>query len=210
MNRINFIIDGFNLYHSLREAGKYLAGASTKWLDIKSLVQSYLPHISKDAVINNVYYFTALAHHTGPRNVHKHRKYIRCLKETGVICEENRFKEKEITCPNCASTILRHEEKETDVAVAAKLIEIYMKNECESAVIVSGDTDLVPIIKLAKDVYPGKITYFIFPYRRKNKELGQLVDGNYFLIKPTKYINFQFKNPFILSNGKRISKPRNW
>jgi uncharacterized LabA/DUF88 family protein len=210
MGKINFLIDGFNLYHSLDEASYDLGGAATKWLNIRSLLESYLYLISKDAVLNNIYYFTAIAYYRGQPNVNKHKSYINCLKDTGVICEENRFKKKEIKCESCGHVNMRHEEKETDVAIAAKLIEIYMRNECESAVIVSGDTDLVPMVKLTKDIYPGKTTYFLFPYKRKNKELGKLVDGRYFKISNSQYAKHQFPDPYKIKGGKEIPKPSTW
>jgi hypothetical protein len=40
-NRTAFIIDGFNLYHSVVDAGEHL-DVSTKWLDISALCDSYL------------------------------------------------------------------------------------------------------------------------------------------------------------------------
>ena len=47
MDRVTFIIDGFNLYHSVCDAERDLKGASTKWLDIKSLCSSYLIFLEK-------------------------------------------------------------------------------------------------------------------------------------------------------------------
>jgi hypothetical protein len=49
MNRTVFIIDGFNLYHSTRDASNDLGGQSTKWLDVRALCESYLYTISKTA-----------------------------------------------------------------------------------------------------------------------------------------------------------------
>ena len=42
MNRTTFLVDVFNLYHSVKEAGKDL-GVPTKWLDLRSLLSFYLP-----------------------------------------------------------------------------------------------------------------------------------------------------------------------
>jgi hypothetical protein len=38
MNRTIFLVDGFNLYHSLRAASDDLGGVSTKWLDLPRLL----------------------------------------------------------------------------------------------------------------------------------------------------------------------------
>jgi hypothetical protein len=58
MNRTVFIIDGFNLYHSTRDASNDLGGQSTKWLDVRALCESYLYTISKTARLEDV--FTSL------------------------------------------------------------------------------------------------------------------------------------------------------
>ena len=198
------------LYHSLKQANKILNGASTKWLNIKSLCESYLPHISKDARLKNIYYFSALAHHTTINKVNRHRKYIKCLENTGIIKELGRFKGKHIECSYCNRINKRHEEKETDVAIGVKLIEIVIKKECDSIVIISGDTDLSPAVKFIHKMYKGIKIYFIFPFGRKNKELNNIVCGNSFNIKPKKYLQHQFPNPVILSSGKKIYKPSSW
>jgi hypothetical protein len=49
VNRTAFLIDGFNLYHSAREAGKATRGHGTKWLDIRALCESYLHLVGSGA-----------------------------------------------------------------------------------------------------------------------------------------------------------------
>ena len=65
VNRISFLVDGFNLYHSARNVSKDkgLGGKGTKWLDIYSLTSSYLHLLGRDARLEEVYYFSALAKH---------------------------------------------------------------------------------------------------------------------------------------------------
>lgn len=46
MNRTTFLIDGFNLYHSLTDACRNLRCDGIKWLNIRKLCASYLPHIT--------------------------------------------------------------------------------------------------------------------------------------------------------------------
>ena len=49
MGRTAFLVDGFNLYHSLKDAQLALGGQSTRWLDLRSFCSSYLPHIGRTA-----------------------------------------------------------------------------------------------------------------------------------------------------------------
>ena len=53
MNRTTFIVDGFNMYHSVEEAARQLAPGSrgTKWLNLRKLCASYLHVIGGGAQI---------------------------------------------------------------------------------------------------------------------------------------------------------------
>jgi hypothetical protein len=87
MNRTVFLIDGFNLYHSVKEASRDLRGVSTKWLDIASLCKSYLYIIGNKAQLQGIYYFSALARHleaANPGVTSRHQAFIRCLEASGL------------------------------------------------------------------------------------------------------------------------------
>ena len=105
--------------------------------------------------------------------------------------------------------ILKHEEKETDVAIAIKLLEICFVDSCDSAVIMSGDTDLTPAIEKCKTLFKDKKILFAFPYARKNKQLATLAPES-FSINKNQYIKHQFHNPVILKNGIQLNKPSSW
>lgn len=212
MDRVTFIIDGFNLYHSVRTAERDLQGVSTRWLDIKSLCTSYLHLLGRSAVLHEIYYFSALAKHleaTKPDVTRRHRDFIRCLRATGVITELHRFKKKNIWCPTCGGKFARYEEKETDVAIAVKLLELLAEDRCDTAVLVTGDTDLAPAFRTADKLFPHKRIIFAFPYKRKNKELAQLAPGS-FEMKKEQYTKHQFDDPYVLPNGVGIRKPKRW
>lgn len=140
MKRVSFLIDGFNLYHSLREIGR-LTKAPVKWLDIVKLCEAYL-HAVRSGVgerveLASVTYFSAFATHLVPSNpdvVKRHQTYVAALESTGVEVVLARFKEKTITCPVCGNRIKRHEEKETDVALGLRLIEVLSNGSCDTAV----------------------------------------------------------------------------
>jgi len=212
MNRTVFLIDGFNVYHSVRAAERDLGGASTRWLDIRALCDSFLYIVGNNAQTQNVFYFSALAEHleaSKPDVTARHKDFIRCLEDTGVTVELARFKKKRITCSNCGTEIERHEEKETDVAIAAKLLELFFNNSCDTVVLVTGDTDLAPAVRTVQKLFPAKNVYFAFPYRRKNKELAQIVARS-FNIKKEHYPRHQFPDPVVLADGTEINKPSHW
>ncbi|MFQ6092922.1 MAG: NYN domain-containing protein [bacterium] len=214
MNRTTFLIDGFNLYHSVRDASRALGGTTTKWLNIRSLCDSYLHVIGNNAQTQSAYYFSALAKHliaSDPDKVKRHKTLIEALESTGVIVELAQFKEVTIRyrSDTCWVTLKRHEEKETDVAISAKLFEIFITDECDTVVLVTGDTDLAPAVRTAKKLFPSKGICFAFPYKRKNKELAKLADIS-FNINPRKYLQHQFPDPVVLADGRKIYKPSVW
>lgn len=214
MTRITFLIDGFNLYHSVRQASidLSLSGAGTRWLDIWSMCASYLPAIGNSAQIEKIFYFSALAHHrsaSDPGTIARHELFIECLVDTGVIPEMGRFKQKSSQCRRCGKQSIAYEEKETDVAIAVKLLEIFVMDVCDTAVLVTGDTDLVPAITTAKRLFPRKNVLLLFPYKRHNQELKKLVTQAFQLKKET-YHRHQFADPYICRDGRELFKPLVW
>ena len=221
MSRTVFIVDGFNLYHSTRDASKHLEGQSTKWLDIRALCESYLYTISRTARLQDVYYFSALATHleaADPGKVERHKTFIKCLKDTGVTVELARFKRKpdyrcfycgNTRCGHCGERLKQWEEKETDVAVATKLLELVFTDACDTVILVTGDTDFAPAVKTAQNADPKKDIRFAFPYNRVNNDLKKIAP-NSFRISKQGYAKHQLPDPFTLSNGKLVHKPESW
>ena len=80
---------------------------------------------------------------------------------------------------------------------------------CDTAVLVTGDTDIAPAVRAVKRLYPTKDVCFAFPYKRKNKELAALADKQ-FKIRKEKYTAHQFSDPVVLPTGRSIAKPTGW
>lgn len=209
MQRVVFLVDGFNLYHSIRDINRD-TGLCLKWLNIHNLCLSYLHLMGKEASLECIYYFSAYATHLNDANVIiRHESYIKCLEATGIKVKLGRFKPKEVQCPQCNAVFQRYEEKETDVAMSGKLLELLLTNKSDAIVLMTGDTDVVPAIKQAKKLTPGKAIICAFPYKRKNLELAHLAPGS-FKINTRSYQRHQFSDPFVMPDGTTISKPSTW
>jgi Protein of unknown function DUF88. len=212
--RTAFVIDGFNLYHSLVEASASLGfpnETGTKWLDLWGLCDSYMHLFGADARLVGVHYFSALAHHleaVKPGVTVRHQHYADVLRATGVSVQFGNFKRKHVKCRFCKKTFIRHEEKETDVAVAMKVLEILHQDRADRVVLVTGDTDVAPAVRTAKALYLHRDVCFVFPWNRKMKELAKLAD-QCFTIDRKKYVQHQFPNPLIV-NGRTLAKPSPW
>jgi len=208
--RVSFLVDGFNMYHSLREAA---GGAKTlNWLDLDALCRSYLQLFAKTAILERIYYFSAFAGWRKKADatvVDRHKVYIAALGSKGVVIQMGRFKTKDVWCKNCKQNHKAHEEKETDVAIGAKLLELFVTNACDLAVLVCGDTDIVPAVTTAQRLFPGKRVVCAFPFNRANAELQQLCPGS-FKVSAKQYARHRFPNPVTLPDGTKLQKPVGW
>ena len=91
MNRVAFFIDGFNLYHSLRDNAP-----ECRWLNLRKLCEHYVDN-RKETIVK-IYYFSAIAYwHPDVSKVQKHTKYINRLRQENIIPVLGKFKEKD-TC----------------------------------------------------------------------------------------------------------------
>jgi len=207
-NRVCFLIDGFNVYHSVVAAQAGRKGASMKWLDMRALCESYLSGIGGGATLQRVFYFSAYMDWI-PDKAARHATYVAALRATGVEVQLHRFKEKEVWCKVCKKAYVHHEEKETDVAIAVKLLELCAVDACETIVLVTGDTDLAPAIRTAKVLWGSKQIWVLFPFARHNAELKLIAHGH-LKMKAKRYLSYQLPNPVKVSATDLIWKPTTW
>lgn len=164
--RVSFFIDGFNLYHSLKQYTP-----NCRWLNLHALCESYL---KPEEEIADIYYFTALS--WKPEKIEKHKLYIKALRTVGVKVVLGEFKEVERHCNLCNQNYVAHEEKRTDVNIAMWLFEGGMKDLYDKAVIISGDSDLIPPIEKTQSNFVGKKIGVIVPLGRRAKQIKQTAD----------------------------------
>ena len=210
---VRFVVDGFNLYHSIREA-RHKAGVDCRWLDIRSLCESMLHTIGGGAEVAQIDYFSALAHHlesSSPGAVARHERYIEALRATGVTPHLGVFKPKDIRYRSrtCEVLLRRHEEKETDVAIAATIVEAASRGDCAALTLVSGDTDLLPAFKTARRLRPELRLFCFFPPYRANRAFRSHVDAD-FKISPKTLPEHLLTNPVVAADGRAIVKPAGW
>jgi uncharacterized LabA/DUF88 family protein len=210
VSRISFLIDGFNLYHSVVDASRDLSGASTKWLNIHSLCSSYLPDFGKTGKIESIHYFTALPYYLNDGDkIKRQRDFHKCLESTGVDVQRAKFKSKDLFCKRCNQFTKTQEEKETDIAIAAKLFELLITDSADTVAPVTGDTDLIPAANTVVSLYSRDHLRFILPYGRSNDEIKQHFP-NAIDVKKERYVAHQFPDPFQVSRRRAISKPSSW
>ena len=172
MNRVSFFIDGFNLYHSLKDNAP-----DCRWLNLRKLCEHYID--SSKEVIGSIYYFSAIANwHPDVTKAQKHSLYIERLRKENVIPILGKFKEKDIHCKECGRSFKSHEEKRTDVNIALKIVSEAVLNSYDTGILVSGDTDMIPAIETVRNLALNKRIGVLFPLRRFSNELKEIADFN--------------------------------
>jgi uncharacterized LabA/DUF88 family protein len=125
--------------------------------------------------ISDLYYFTALAHWDSNK-VSRHRAFIKALELTGVEVVFGEFKKKERKCRCCFKTYKTFEEKQTDVNIAVHLFKLAVSNSYDTAIIVSGDSDLIPAITAVRLAFPSKRVGLALPMGMRSEALKHAVD----------------------------------
>ncbi len=212
MKHVVFLVDGFNLYHSIEDVER-TEGYCYKWLDMHSLCKSFMYLFGKEYDLQKIFYFTAIAYYTFNQDkIKRHETYIRCLESKGIEVIRGRFREKTQFCPLCKKEYMGHVEKQTDIAIGSKLLELLYANDdshCEAFVLVTGDSDLAPAIRTAKRVMPSVDIRFAFPVNRKSDDLLRLAPSS-FKLRSGHYKANQLKDPVRLTDGTLLHKPTCW
>jgi hypothetical protein len=208
VNRTVFLVDGFNLYHSLLD-GERVLGRDLRWLDVAGLCASYLHALPGDNVRTHVIHFSALPHHLELRRpgvVARQLRYLSALSATGVETRLGQFKRRVRVCPCCGRHFATFEEKETDVAIGTTMTSLICADECDTVVLVTGDTDLLPAVRTARERGPGKRVAVLFPFKRANAQLKREVDYS-FTIKAGSYARHQLPDVLEGEGGRAIRRP---
>lgn len=202
MKNVIFFIDGFNLYHAIKQNPNF---KKYKWIDLYKL-SGILKR--KDENLVDVYYFTAYAYWDKEKK-EKHKRLVKALKSVNTKIVFGKFKEVEKRCRICKRTYKVPEEKETDVNIAIYLFKLAMGNKFDRAYIISGDSDLVPAIKAIKNTFPRKEICVVIPINRRAKHLKQICD-THIKMKEIHLISSRFPDNVTLPDKSIITCPPSW
>jgi uncharacterized LabA/DUF88 family protein len=213
-DRVICYVDGFNLYFGLRDKGlrRYY------WLNVRRLAESIL---RPNQVLVETKYFTARisgAKGGDPRNraarLNAKRKrqsdFLEALETlTDFTIYEGHYLAKSVTCRNCGASWRSHEEKMTDVNIATEMLMDAFHNRFDTALIVSGDSDLVPPIQAVLQDFPGKRVVVAFPQGRISEQLKQAASA-WLTIGRKKYRDSQFPDQLTKRDGSILHRPTRW
>lgn len=200
--RVAVYIDGFNLYYGMHDR----FGRRFLWLDLGALGQSFL---AGGQVLVKVMYFTARVRND-PLAQANQGTYLSALRATGTCAViEGRFQSKRRTCKRCLSSFTSYEEKETDVSLAAALVEDAANGVYDKAVIVTGDSDLAPAVRAVRRLRPSARIVAAFPPNRQSEDLKSQVHGC-FSVGRDKLAAAQMPDPVVDERGTTYVRPPHW
>lgn len=203
MEKVITYIDGFNLYFGMREKynKKYL------WLDLDALTTNLLKPHQKSV---HIHYFTATINNTnnkGKRQI----TYLEALesKKPKLEIHRGKYLNSLIKCPICNSSYIKPSEKMSDVNLATYLsVEAY-QDKYDTAIVISGDSDLTTPISMVRDLFPYKRIIVAFPPCRSSVSLQRTASG-YFTIGERNLARSQFPDSVVSKDGYTLLRPSNW
>jgi uncharacterized LabA/DUF88 family protein len=199
--RISVYIDGFNLYHSTLQH----THPDCRWLNLRELSNRLIN--PKTEEITAVYYFSALTTWL-PNRAKKHLLYIHALRTVGVKDVLGKFNLRDRKCPLCKSRYQAHEEKKTDINIAISLLSDAVANKFDTALILSGDSDLAPVTTKLKELCPGKKIGIIVPQNQSAMHLKQHAD--FFKKIQDRDLKKSLLPEHVTYNGTLITAPADW
>jgi hypothetical protein len=235
MAETNVYIDGFNLYHGLKElAAHQTTPLQWKWLDIHSLAQRLAPADS----IQRLRYFTARVASPGhdPGLQQRQQTYLRALSTLpGLTIHLGQFSVQKKRMPlvdtpnrlaaalirrlgltlrahpdgNTTVSVWKTEEKGSDVNLATWLVADAFRGDFARAIVVSNDTDLCEPVRLVAQEL-GLPVMVVNPRGHRNPAAAlKKVATETRLLRPGAVAASQF--PSLLTDAYgTITKPAGW
>jgi hypothetical protein len=196
-------IDGFSLYFGLREMG----WSRYYWLNVKSLCEKFAKPPQRQ--LEGVKYFTSRVK-GNPDKVARQDAFIQALETVpNIDILYGKYGTRGYKCQRCSYKGLLPAEKMTDVYIASEMLLDASQNKYDIAYLISGDKDLVPVIKTIKGTFPSRCIVLIPPPMRY---CSDLVAVAHVTLKMWEYYikKSQFPETITRPNAMPLTRPLSW
>ena len=203
MHRVISYMDGLNLHYGLRDSGlhRYF------WLDPIALTKTFLRPGQQFAHCH--YYTTRGTGNAENQGTHHQNLWLDALENLGGIsCHFGHYLSKPRKCPQCNTTWRIHEEKMTDVNIATQLLVDAYEDRYDTAIIVSGDSDLTTPIQHIHTRFPEKRLIIAFPPGRFSGHLKKFSIS--FHIGSDKLRRSLLPDQITTASGFVLKRPDDW
>lgn len=205
MRRVIVYIDGFNLYFGMKDKGweRYL------WLNLRALAGNLL---KPDQRLVHTKYFTSRVSGTlrDPDKPKRQNIYLEALQTLDNLdIFYGHYLPKTVECFSCHASWVAHEEKMTDVNIAVSLLLDAYDDAFDTAILITGDSDLTAPIKELRKRFPKKLLVVAFPPKRESVMLRKVAQAS-FIIGRKKLADSQFPAEVVKSDGFKLTRPSTW
>lgn len=176
-----------------------------KWLNIKKLAGNL---IQSNQVLIEIKYFTSRVSNN-PDKQKRQTTYIEALESVGVKIFYGHYKSDTTECRKCGNIWPTFHKKMTDVNIATQMMVDAFENRFDMAMLISGDSDLVPPIKTVHVLFNNKRVFVAFPPKRHNSSVALVAKGS-MMIGRKKFIDSLFESEITKRDGFILRKPKEW
>ena len=212
MKKVIFYVDGFNFYYGIKDISKHKPDwRKFYWLD---LVKFFSQFLLDDEELVEVNYFTARPKNSG--KTIRQNMLMSCNKAINgdkLKIHYGKYQDKSMTCrasDGCGKEYMHWEEKQTDVNLAIKIVEDCHNNRCDKVVLVSGDSDFLPPLKLVKNYYTSIDLLTLFPPAKYTNSIVQLGKPWISLENHKPKWNKAILPNEVVIGGKTYMRPKEW
>ncbi len=205
VHRVAVYIDGFNLYYGLKSKGwrRYY------WLDLRRMAENLLRPGQELAMVR--YFTTRISPEPqDPDKPVRQNTFLEALTTLqDLYVHYGKYTPKSQTCLNCGTTWHTYEEKMTDVNIAVELLGDAQDDAFDTAIVISGDSDLTGPITAVQRRYSNKKVIVAFPPNRVSKQLSQVATA-YVVIGRKKLSDSQLPDHVFRTDGYALTRPPSW
>lgn len=201
-------IDGFNLYYGAVRETPY------RWLDLETFCRNLLP---RDRIVKIRYFTARIKDRTDdPHKTVRQQIYLRALTTLPLVkIHYGLFVERSARMPLVnppakgprTVEVLKTEEKGTDVNIATYLLLDAFQSRCDTAVIISNDSDLAEAVRAAESetgIQVGIINPH--PPQRRSRKL----QGSFFKQIRPRHLARSLLPDVVHDDQGPIQKPDRW
>jgi uncharacterized LabA/DUF88 family protein len=199
--RVIVYVDGFNLYFGLLEAGFN----NCKWLNINKLAGNLL-QINQELI--EIKYFTSRVSNN-PDKQKRQTTYLEALESVGIKIFYGHYQSDKTECRKCGNIWPTYHEKMTDVNIATQILIDAFQDKYDMAMLISGDSDLVPPIRTIHELFNNKRVFVAFPPKRHNSSVALVAKGS-MIIGRKKLVESLFESEVVKKDGFILRKPKEW
>ena len=202
--RVIVYIDGFNLYYGLKSKN----WQQYYWLDLQCFAENLL--LSNQELVKICYFTTHISSFNDINKAKRQIIYLEALKTlSNLSIHYGRYLSKNRQCLKCGAEWITYEEKMTDVNIAVSLLIDAQNDKFDTAIIVSGDSDLYTLVRAVRKRYEKKRIIIAFPPDRHSVQLCKIATAS-FTVGRKIFKDSQLPDKITKPDGFVLCRPTEW